>query len=707
MEYQDEAYRDTCSLKTLYSPKEGFFSSFITVLVKEIGHDWIETTFKSQPTDSDKIRICCSDNKVWPIIQQVLKNVSKVYRKKCPDAADQSRHQGDLCCKIGDFKRALMVYSQSIVRAPQDGADSHTLSLAYKGRATALYHLGRYKESIDDLNMALKEKLPDSLKYQVYWQMGKCHKKLASSNKGRISLQLSLKLLDEQIETLEGTIVKHGAKADKTKDVKLRKVLREEKEEIERLISELSRKQQGDKQEISDKPYNGGPLPEVTGTKNDRYPSASGLLKIRQSTEVGRFAAAADTIPVGATLVVEEPHASLLVPHMLSSHCHHCFTRLVNPVPCRTCSGVAFCTVRCRDEATTNYHRYECQLLGLFLGSGMSILSHLSLRMVTQEGLQFFKQLLSKVQTPGHSQKIEFTQREMQYMKVYNLMTHSRLRTSLDYFRRAIMAIFLVRCLKETDYFPTEGNPKDKFSEDEILTASVILRHLELLQFNAHEIYETRMSPSLKTRQSKAVYIGVGIYPTVALFNHECSPSVARYFNGKNIIIKAVRPMEKNEVLSENYGPHYGKKSLRDRTRELTSRYWFKCECVACTEDWPLIEDLGPDDWKLRCSTPKCPGSFPVAVTKEVLEPESVCWYCQKKTDIGERKRKKEEAEDIFNESLNKMDHGNYGEAIVLLSEYLHQVYSLCAAPCREMFLGQEALRTCFAQTGNVWLLDE
>lgn len=74
----------------------------------------------------------------------------------------------------------------------------------------------------------------------------------------------------------------------------------------------------------------------------------------------------------------------------------------------------------------------------------------------------------------------------------------------------------------------------------------------------------------------------------------------SRYFNGKNIIIKAVRPMEKNEVLSENYGPHYGKKSLRDRTRELTSRYWFKCECVACTEDWPLIEELGPDDWKLR-----------------------------------------------------------------------------------------------------------
>ena len=146
------------------------------------------------------------------------------------------------------------------------------------------------------------------------------------------------------------------------------------------------------------------------------------------------------------------------------------------------------------------------------------------------------------------------------------------------------------------------------------------------MQFNAHEIYETRVEELYKTEDSKTVFIAIGVYPTVALFNHECSPSVTRYaifnfnviaydlcstfaikisfkkryFSGKNIIIKAVRPLATNDILSDNYGPHYGKKTLLERTRELTSRYWFHCRCQACIENWPLIQDVNAEDFKIR-----------------------------------------------------------------------------------------------------------
>lgn len=55
----------------------------------------------------------------------------------------------------------------------------------------------------------------------------------------------------------------------------------------------------------------------------------------------------------------------------------------------------------------------------------------------------------------------------------------------------------------------------------------LIVRNLQLLQFNAHEIYETLHGRHLFTG-SKPLYIAVGIYPTGALFNHECYPAVAR-----------------------------------------------------------------------------------------------------------------------------------------------------------------------------------
>lgn len=61
----------------------------------------------------------------------------------------------------------------------------------------------------------------------------------------------------------------------------------------------------------------------------------------------------------------------------------------------------------------------------------------------------------------------------------------------------------------------------------ESIICELIVRNLQLLQFNAHEIYET-VRGKHKFKGSNAIYIAVGIYPTGALFNHECYPAVAR-----------------------------------------------------------------------------------------------------------------------------------------------------------------------------------
>jgi len=63
---------------------------------------------------------------------------------------------------------------------------------------------------------------------------------------------------------------------------------------------------------------------------------------------------------------------------------------------------------------------------------------------------------------------------------------------------------------------------------DEIFIGSLLLHNLQLLQFNAHEIFETCMEACNKFQGSKNVYVGVGIYPTVAMFNHDCHPALAR-----------------------------------------------------------------------------------------------------------------------------------------------------------------------------------
>lgn len=111
-----------------------------------------------------------------------------------------------------------------------------------------------------------------------------------------------------------------------------------------------------------------------------------------------------------------------------------------------------------------------------------------------------------------------------------------------------------------------------------------------MLQFNAHEIYETIITGEHRFKSAKALYIGVALYPTISLFNHDCYPGVTKYFVGKNIVINAARPLGVGEVVAENYGPVFTRKVLEERQKLLAGRYWFKCQCLACRLNWPSLE---------------------------------------------------------------------------------------------------------------------
>lgn len=66
-------------------------------------------------------------------------------------------------------------------------------------------------------------------------------------------------------------------------------------------------------------------------------------------------------------------------------------------------------------------------------------------------------------------------------------------------------------------------------------------------------------------------------------------------------MIRAIRSLRPGDVVAENYGPIFTKRSLEDRRRTLAARYWFRCECTACREDWPRFETLTNDTVRLRC----------------------------------------------------------------------------------------------------------
>jgi SET and MYND domain-containing protein 4 len=203
----------------------------------------------------------------------------------------------------------------------------------------------------------------------------------------------------------------------------------------------------------------------------------------------------------------------------------------------------------------------------------MSILCHIALRIITK----------------SCDPKTAITSTEAILEKLCN---HSDIREVEDYFQRALMSAFMLRCLQKAEFFGRRMTEAADPYPHELEIGALILRLLQALQFNAHEIYETKLGVPHRISDSKVIYIGVGIYRTGALFNHECYPSVTRYFCGTSMVLNTIRPVEQNAIVAENYGPMFTRQSLEERQRNLKARYWFKCECKACTENWPMLKTM-------------------------------------------------------------------------------------------------------------------
>ncbi|XP_070153679.1 uncharacterized protein [Polyergus mexicanus] len=411
------------------------------------------------------------------------------------------------------------------------------------------------------------------------------------------------------------------------------------------------------------------------------------------------------------------------------------------------------------------YHKYECKILALLIGSGMSVLSTVAFRMVTQEGprkcLKIYEELkksggekiatslttpttttipdmrVAKSSANSRSARRRIRRRKLQEsrrgeieemrrgegqdtkesresgnddddddhdnvdMAAYNLVTHANKRTGRDFLERSLMAAFLLRCLQRVGFF-AHPTPDDEVpGAEEIIVAALLLRNLQLLQFNAHEFFETRLSAGHRFRGSRPVYLGVAIYPTVARFNHDCYPAVTRYFVGRHIVIRAVRGLRPGDVIAENYGPIFTKRTFAERQRTLAGRYWFRCTCRACQEDWPHFENLTNDSVRLRCPTEGCSGLHSRAQQRP--DKPIKCPGCQKKICLENRLACLQECETLYARGLASMEDERVDEAIRTLCDALKRFHRIACPPHRDTHLAEIALSSCLIDYGNTW----
>ncbi|SPP87417.1 SET and MYND domain-containing protein 4 [Drosophila guanche] len=659
MEY-DPTYEKICSTRTVQSEKKGFFNDFCGDVRETCGDKWLKNYFGKLKSNAARVLSIFSDREVCDPVLGVLEHVQPVYKQKDAVFSFQRRAQADkfylLSCSTSEpderrelLQQALLASNLAVMRAPERNVnptidDGLTLALAYRSRASILIGLGEGEPALSDLKLASNFGLELKSNVDYYCKMAKAYATMGEAARAEISLKIA--------EKLAGADTSHIAKM-RTEIAGIKPVPKEPStEEVPQLVH--------------------GENPELSGAAN--------VVKLVETKEKGRFVVASEGLKTGDVVLCENPVAACLIPAFFGTHCHHCFKRLHTPVACLLCSGIAFCSAQCMGEACSSYHRFECEFMDLLIGSGMSILCFIALRIFTQA---------ASVDKGLATANLLFE----------NLCSHEDVRQAEDYLQRSLMAGFLMRILQKAQYFgqrKTEGvNP----TAVELQVATALLGLLQVLQYNAHEIYQTQVTDEHRFEGSKTVHVGAGLYGTGSYFNHECWPSVASYFVGKKLVLAATKPHRPHEWVAVNYGPIFTNTNLKERQRSLRGRYSFSCSCMACQENWPLLQKL---DKQVRfwCTSANCVNllKFPKDLAKDVR-----CPRCRKNVSLKESVARLIKIEELYREAAQAMQAQKTGEAIELFKEGIDQFFQVAALPHKDTLLAQHSLTKCVANTGTTF----
>ena len=156
---------------------------------------------------------------------------------------------------------------------------------------------------------------------------------------------------------------------------------------------------------------NGGNIqdrPEHLRQTHEVFTSLSAACDVAYTENKGRFIVSKRNLKPGETILVEKPYASVLLLDHTLSHCHHCFKRIVAPIPSAVSCLAVFCDETCRKAAT--YHEYEWPSLEVIAKSRVGKFGYLALRTITKYGPEFlrkFKMELHKGQFEVESKKLQ------------------------------------------------------------------------------------------------------------------------------------------------------------------------------------------------------------------------------------------------------------------------------------------------------------
>ena len=296
---------------------------------------------------------------------------------------------------------------------------------------------------------------------------------------------------------------------------------------------------------------------------------ATTAIELRYEDGKGRSMFAAQDIQPGQVVIKESSYTHHLDFKHLALFCSHCLKKHNGRfVPCEACETITYCSYECQRQAWKQYHRIEC---GYHEALRFCSPSYDAMRVMMIEGID---EVLSAEKTDIPMKdwlKRKFKSNLESFM---SLMGHDMGYSPIVEFSHmfgsviAIMVCVRLGIIKEDD--PRFGS-----------FCGAFIRLIKRTRTNSWAIY-AGISPPI-------VRCGSGIYATLSLINHSCTPNLTQLYYGRLMVVKAKRAIKQGEELTMSYGPISGQKPVSERRAHLKRCYNFECDCEACLLEFESI----------------------------------------------------------------------------------------------------------------------
>lgn len=518
--------------------------------------------------NDEKLRIEISN--IYQANASTRKQKNQTTRGKSFKESKSMRELGNQSFKDGQYMHALYQYTQAIRCAPYPSNEikDDSLALAFANRSAALYSLTRYRLCLLDIDLAIKYGYPESNMFKLLIRKVKC-------------LHI-LSVWTNDVEQIKDRL-KNLLKNHDTKEFV--------KTEIQNMFEFLEQTQPEDmeKDELDVVDESMMKLSNVSKSLTQ----AADCVEMSYDNEKGRYLITNKDVSFGRLLVAEEPYVCNLDPKKRDQYCYNCFGRLNScGLGCLKCTKVLYCSEEC-SEAKSDTHSYECDgFLDLHEDLGVAyLIAHIMFRINFDLNLISIytkrttdKKSLDDVLSINASDWPDLVYKN-DYASVLSLMDHIDNYDYDELLGFTLTAAYLVTAF--VDHF-SESIPKLIERQTQLVIGSIVFKHLLQLQTNLISIVDQNLHGLTSTGNSMADIqekpVGVGIYPTISLLNHSCSPNILSIFHRNKFIARASRNLECGTEINYCYGPSVARMSKKDRQRRLKEQYFFTCNCEYCVQ---------------------------------------------------------------------------------------------------------------------------